>query len=518
MCRIHQIRRENPMGHSHPSTPAERAQWATQMLAHDHEYGFISHLSSIHKVSRPTLYAWKARAAQALQHAFDAPSCSALVTPSLARHILTLLLESHASYANIQVCLCRLTGLHVSIGTIAGVVAEAQQRALEWMASHAPASSRSLALDEIYANNRRGAYLNVVDSESWAVWAAEGPLSVDAESWTLVLWYAQERGLNWHSTISDGGDALRSACLRVDPIGRHARDHWHLFHTLSQVYHRIARQLQSLHERTATVERQAARIAEGKKPRGGKPKTDLLAHLAEVAEMERCVAELRAWGSMLRDDLAVVVVTAGGVLDAAQRECELATGLELLSELLSSAPSSASGELKRLQTQLRLACPAMLLFVEPLDRLHHSLEAVLGQEGLALIGWAYLRRKTLGWDSKQLLAALPQGWRDAARVLLHAWQNAPRASSAVENWHSILRPHLAVHRELSAGMLALLAVWHNHRVFTRGVHKGHSPLKLSGMEAPSDWLVALGYPPADGAAVSVPHEQPASVAPLALAA
>jgi hypothetical protein len=66
----------------------------------------------------------------------------------------------------------------------------------------------------------------------------------------------------------------------------------------------------------------------------------------------------------------------------------------------------------------------------------------------------------------------------------------------MEGWHSILRPHLAVHRTLSSGLLALLAVWHNHRVFTRGTHRGSSPLQLSGMqEVPSDWLVALGYPP-----------------------
>jgi len=47
-------------------------------------------------------------------------------------------------------------------------------------------------------------------------------------------------------------------------------------------------------------------------------------------------------------------------------------------------------------------------------------------------------------------------------------------------------------------MLALLAVWHNHRVFTRGIHKGKSPLHLSGMlSAPTDWLAVLGYPPAE---------------------
>lgn len=89
-------------------------------------------------------------------------------------------------------------------------------------------------------------------------------------------------------------------------------------------------------------------------------------------------------------------------------------------------------------------------------------------------------------------------WQDAARVLLGNWDAAVRVSSAVERRHSILRPHLAIHHSLSAGMVALLAVWHNHRVFTRDIYKGKSPLHLSGtLDAPSDWLVALGYPPLD---------------------
>ena len=83
-------------------------------------------------------------------------------------------------------------------------------------------------------------------------------------------------------------------------------------------------------------------------------------------------------------------------------------------------------------------------------------------------------------------------------MLLKAWDEAVRVSTAVERWHSILRVHLSVHRTLSVGRLALLAVWHNHRVFTRGVHKGHNPLHLSGMEdAPTDWLEALGYGPGE---------------------
>lgn len=503
------------MGQPHASTPAQRAQWASQMLAHDHEYGFVSSLSRDIQVSRQTLHRWKARAQAALEQAFTDITTTTVVTPDLARHILTLLVESHSSYANIQVCLRRLTGQQVSIGTISTVVQQAQERALRWMATHAPASTRALALDEIYANNRRGAYLNVVDSESWAVWAAEGPLPVDSESWVLVLWLAQERGLNWHSLVTDGGDALGSACQTVDPERRPGRDHWHLFHTVSQVQHRLARQLRTLEERTPTVARQAARIAAGLKPRGGRPKTDLVAHQAECDHLARTVAELRAWSSLLRDGLAVVALDRVGIQDAPRRQAELQAALELLGELRGSAPSEVQGELKRLHTHLRLAAPALLNFVAPLDTVHADLERVLGATGLALIAWAWLRRAVLNWDTEQLVAALPTAWRTAARVVIHAWERAPRTSSAAENWHSILRPHLAVHRSLSAGLLALLAVWHNHRVFTRGVHKGQSPLQLSGMgEAPTDWLVALGYEPTPALAAT-PPQAPPPVAALA---
>jgi hypothetical protein len=104
----------------------------------------------------------------------------------------------------------------VSLGTIVAVIAEAERRALAWMATHAPPTSRALALDEIYGRKRRGAYLNVVDLDSWAVWAAEGPLPVDAETWTLVLWEAQDRGLRWHATVSDGAPAMQQASI---PMG-----------------------------------------------------------------------------------------------------------------------------------------------------------------------------------------------------------------------------------------------------------------------------------------------------------
>src|SRR5215210_4827860 len=208
MCRINHSIREEPMVRSHPSTPDQRAQWVSQMLVHAGEYGFVTRLSQLSGVSRQTLYAWTDRGRRALEHAFTAIPPARGVTPALERQILNLLLEGHASYRGIQICLRRLTQQAVSLGTIAAVIQEAQRRALDWMAHHAPPTARTIALDEIYAHNRRGAYLNLVDTASYAVWAAEGPLPVDAESWTLLLWLAQERGLRWQATISDGGAAM----------------------------------------------------------------------------------------------------------------------------------------------------------------------------------------------------------------------------------------------------------------------------------------------------------------------
>jgi len=505
------------MGQSHPSTPAQRAQWIGQMIAHAGTYGFVTHLSGTSGVSRQTLYTWTEQGCHALQQLFTATASAPALTPALERQILTLLLESHPSYRGIQTCLGCLTQQHLSLGTIASVIAEAQRRALDWMAVHAPTSARPIALDELYGKQRRGAYLSIVDTASYAVWAAEGPLPVDAETWTLLLWMAQDRGLHWQATCSDGGAAIQAACRAVDPTGQHGRDVWHVLHRCAQVQGRLDRWVAALQAQAATVARQAARLAAGHRPRGPKPHTDVEAHSATLAQARRSAESVRYLTEALRELLEVVVVSAECVLSGAARQANLAALVVLLAEVGAAAPQTQQAEIKRLQTHLTLALPDLLAFVPQLDAVQHDMGVLLGGSGLSLVAWAWQRRALLGPHPDDLLALLPEEWRGPARVLITAWDAALRASSAVENWHSIVRPHLAVHRKLSAGMLALLAVWHNHRAFTRGVHAGQSPLQLSGMsDAPTDWLVALGYPPIDQPAQqSVPN---GSIPQLALVA
>ncbi len=153
-------------------------------------------------------------------------------------------------------------------------------------------------------------------------------------------------------------------------------------------------------------------------------------------------------------------------------------------------------ELRAVLTYLTDAVPAALVFTAALEPLQMTATTSLGAAGLGLVGWAWQRRGVLAAVGEDWVADLPPAWQPVAQRVVAGWEEVTRASSAVENWHSLLRPHLAVHRELSAGLLGLVGVWHNHRVFARGAHRGQSPLHLSGLrDAPTDWLVALGYPP-----------------------
>jgi hypothetical protein len=429
--------------------------------------------------------------------------------------VLTLLVEGHATTRGIQACLRVTTGRHVCLGTISSIIAEAQRRALAWMASHVPPTSRALALDEIYARKRRGAYLNVVDLDSWAVWAAEGPLPVDAETWTLVLWEAQARGLRWHATVSDGAPAMQQACATVDPQGQHGRDIWHLLHTCSQIQARVDRVVTTLKGQALTAQRYAERLAAGERPRGRQPRALDTAQAEQLSAARRTAQALQYLTGELHALLEVVVLRPTGVLDAMRRQADLEVLLELLAEVRDGAAPGQREQLCSLHTTLTRALPAALTFVAGVERVQQELRGVVGDAGLALIAWGWQRRAILGPRREDVVAGLPEQWQQAARVLMATWDGAARASSAVEGWHSIVRPHLAVHRTLAPGLLALLAVWHNHRVFERGVHRGFSPLQLSGMvEEPSDWLEALGYP----AATEVPRAAAHVTPKVALAA
>jgi hypothetical protein len=490
------------MVHAQTTTPTQRLQLVSQALAQQGHYGAVSALSRGYGVSRQTVYAWTAVGRQALTAAFTPKP--AVVGQSRERLVLTLLTEGHAAERGIQACLAEV-GQAVSVGTVHAIIREGQERAVTLLSRTVPPGARAGALDEIYGNNRQGGYLSVVDAQSGAVWATAGPLAVDHESWALLLLELEDRGLRLGSGVRDGGGAMQVAWASVYPTLALQRDVWHVLHEWSKGEARLDRIVQEWAARTATVARQAARVAAGKLPRGNHPPTDPAVHAAHLAQAQRTTEATRYLSSELHTLLEVVVLVGGQLRTLPEREADLDTLTVLLAEVHAQAPAAMQGHLRHLATSLANARRALLRFVPLLDQVHAQASAVLGPTAVGVIAWAWQRRAILGPASAHLLEGFPAFWRPAAALLLETWSQTVRASSLVENWHSVLRPHLAVPRTLSTGMLALLAVCHNHRLAPRGLHQDTSPLSRSGLDAPADWLEALGYPPGTA------HPAPASI-------
>jgi hypothetical protein len=299
-------------------------------------------------------------------------------------------------------------------------------------------------------------------------------------------------------SVSDGGKAIAEALQTTQAISTHQRDVWHLLHLAGQVQARLERVVHEEEERWLVIERQEQQhVSTGRRTAGRPAKTTSSEQEQLLMQLHRLLGAVRYLFGYLRELLEVVVLTqerAPRLLCCQTRHDEVQTVLDLLEEAIQSVPTSLQKEVQRVIKQVRLALPALLYFAEQVEVSQQEAIEQLGEPAVGLIAWAWQRRKILGERPQQLLAGLNPAWQVPAGRLLEAWNQAVRASSVVENWHSIVRPHLAVHRSLSAGMLALLAVWHNHRVAPRGRHMGLSPLQRSGLPQPSvDWLAVLGY-------------------------
>ena len=415
----------------------------------------------------------------------------------MQRAVLTLFVEGHSSYRGIQTCIKELLGEDISPAKISAIINAAGKTAQELLEKQKPVEECSIALDEQYSNKRGEAHLNIVDAHSTLVWATTPTVPVDTDSWTILLWYMQEQGVNWKTAASDGGGAISGALGVVKATLRHQRDEWHVLDFGTHTQGHVDRYLAKLQEQLPTVHRQAERVAQGKKPLGANPRTDVREHEAQIKYAEYMSSALRYLLSQLQEYLEVVVLgptRKPGILDSESRQAEIETVLQLMLDLEKEAPTAVKQEIHRLYKHVESALPRLLLFARDLDQIQQRVRSALGDEAVHLMAWAWQRRRILGPSRASLLEGLASNWRPMAEQLFSAWDRAVRASSAVENWHSILRPHLAVHRGLSGPMLALLAVRHNYRIAPRGIHAGLSPIQRSGIEqSTTDWLTALGH-------------------------
>jgi len=144
-------------------------------------------------------------------------------------------------------------------------------------------------------------------------------------------------------------------------------------------YRGIQRCVESLlgeHVSLGTVQRAgecaqlAARLANGERPRGAHPQTDVAAHAALLAQAQYLASSLRYLSEELRRLVEAVVLAPnadGGVLSSQVRDGELETVLAMLDEISQQAPAAVQQDVTTLATHLRAALPHLVLFAPDLD-------------------------------------------------------------------------------------------------------------------------------------------------------
>ena len=106
------------------------------------------------------------------------------------------------------------------------------------------------------------------------------------------------------------------------------------------------------------------------------------------------------------------------------------------------------------------------------------------------------RRAELVASAQELVAqsGRPERLLRALSVVTPVLQRRHRASSAIENLHSVLRPYITVHKRVSQGFLDLFRFYWNARIRRWGRHKGTSALELLTGDKHEHWLDMLGFP------------------------
>jgi hypothetical protein len=343
-------------------------------------------------------------------------------------------------------------------------------------------------LDEIFAAGRP--VLEVVERRSGAILALAPAESRDETSWGCTLLDLVAQGTTVAGLTADGAEGLRAGA-RVAGLPAPALDHWHTLRDLgrtrqlldNQAYRALATAERS--QRAAAAE--AHRQQHGRRPRGGRP-LQAPADPASVAATAQAaeVAVRRA------DDTAVVLAAVREAL----RPVDARTGQV-------RAPDAVAAELVAAAELLRAAGGRAVDAARVLEQRRAGLlasrtavqaalagpRAVLDESTVAFLAWAWPHRVALGLgDASEAWPGHPA----AARWVWAALDAAGRTTGMAEHLNSLLAPQRAAHKGLPAPILAVFAVYHNHRVFPRGKRAGHSPLDLLGLPAPH-WLDALGY-------------------------
>ena len=497
---------------SHLLPTSSAQELAIKALAGQGQYGTVTSIAAEYGVGREQVYRLREHARAALKGAFkvadpDAPRSFMLevTEEDMVRTVIGLRVVTPSSIRDEVAMLPIIYGFGWSFGKIQGILTEAGARAAAFHAGVDLSGIKHVALDEMFSQGKP--VFAGIDLDTQYLFQLGVHSCRTGEEWeTSLVPLRDEQNLYPDDVTKDAGGGLRAGVEGAWPEAGHNDDSFHALRAMSQEAYHLERRAYAAMARVEELERKRA------KAKTGTQRRSLGQQLRRAREHERhAIKRFDVFEAQRRE--------AQRVLDLADRGSgQLRQPAEVRDTLRNVADQMKALGGKRVRKVARYLRNRAEGLARYLDDLGRRLEAKTEEAGGPKVVEAVVRayqasfdqaRGGPAWDRKARETEMREATRHLVEVtqrdseqllravsaILPVLSKRYRASSAIENLNSVLRPYLVVQKSTSQAFLDLFRFYWNTRIREWGPHKGTSAYESLTGEHVEDWLSLLGYPP-----------------------
>ena len=496
--------------------PSSAVELAVQALAEQGRYGTVTALARRHDVSRKTVYQLRGQASEALTSAFAAARVEAprggftltLTEEDIERTIVALRVVTPSSIRDVVAMLPIVYGFGWSYGKVWNVLQRAERRARASLELVSLVDIETVALDEMFSQGRP--VFAGIDLDTQYLFQLEVRERRTGEAWAESLGLLRdEQGLVPKRVVKDAGTGLARGVQLCWPGIEERDDLFHAVYMMGKEAYHLERRAYAAIDK----EEEMLRVRQRAKGRSETERRRIGQQLRKARE--HAVRAIDRY-----DTFEAGRQEARRVLDLADPNSgRLRTSTEVVEVLtrLGAQMKALGGRVAKVGRYLRNRAPGLGRYLDALgERIRAVTPQAGGPEAVEAVVRAYQasldagrggsmavrkrQKKNLRAATRNLLAVTggePERIKRAMTAVVPELTGRYRASSAIENLNSVLRPYLVVQKHAEQGFLDLFRFYWNTREREWGRGKGTSAYEqLTGAKV-DDWLTLLGFPPGE---------------------
>ncbi len=499
--------------------PTTACDIAIAALARQGQYGVVTNLANEHEISRQKVYELRNQARAVVEgdfaHEADASpgTLSLTVTDEdIKRTVIALRVVTPSSIRDEVALLPIIYRTGWSFGKIQAILADAARRADVFLSAVDLAVIKHIALDEMFSQGLP--VFGGIDLDTQYLFQLEVHRSRGGEDWEKSLSRLRDnQNLHPNTVVKDAGTGLAKGVRDCWPKIQENDDVFHAVYMMGREAYHLERRAYSMiaKEYELEIKRQKAQTETSRRSLGQR--------LRKAQERSRQAVDRFDCFEALRYEAKRVLELAdpgSGCLRTSSQVQETLTRVAIEMRKLGGS------RISKVARYVENRAEGLARYLDDLNqRLQDATEAAGGTEILEAAVRAYQAsmsagRKGPAWEKKEakrelseavdhLLSATdddPERIQRAMSVVVSVLGKRYRASSAIENLNSVLRPYLVVQKNVRPGFLNLFRFYWNTRQREWGPGKDTSPYEALTGERVEDWLTLLGYPPSEAFATA----------------